>query len=382
MAHDSGMYGAQRCLVDLLAGMDRLKIQPYVAAPYIGQFTDIAEQLEIPVRLRHIRRWVVPYNTNRSRVVLLSDFVRDLRERVWAICHLIEKWNIDVVYTNTVTLAEGAIAARLTRRPHIWHLHEVITGNRELRPILPDIVIRKLVGSLSRTVIVNSHFTAKRYSLSPANPKLRIIHNGVDFKQLAKAAMAPVRESTASFAPNIRYVAIVGAIHPRKGIATFLSAAKLLLQRMPDIVFLVVGDGQPEYVNAMKEFAKRESISSSIRFLGWRTDIPAILSKCSLLVVAADQEPFGLTVIEAMSIGIPVVATRCGGPEEIIDNGATGALVEQGSPEAIASAAAEILGDAALHARIAAAGQRLVSTRFTLTRYVSEIEASILSAVT
>lgn len=380
VAHDSGMYGAQRCLVDLLSGLDRCKVMPYVAAPFAGPFTEIAERLEVPVRLRHIRRWVVPYSEAQPRARLLTNFLRDLRNRVWAICHLVEQWGIDVVYTNTVTLAEGAIAARLMNRPHIWHLHEVLNGNRELKPILPNFVIERSIKALSKTIIVNSNFTARKFSLPPGDKKYRTVYNGIDIAQVERDAALPVTQPASPFVPGFHYVAIVGAIHPRKGIATFLSAANLLLQRIPNVVFLVIGGGRPDYVAAMKDLARQAGIESKVRFLGWRTDILALLSRCSLLVVSADQEPFGLTVIEAMSVGVPVVATRCGGPEEIIDDGATGVLVAPKSPEAIAEAAAAILRDPALHMKLAAAARLAVSTRFALRRYVYEIEDAILSA--
>ena len=104
--------------------------------------------------------------------------------------------------------------------------------------------------------------------------------------------------------------------------------------------------------------------------LGFRTDVPAVLSLLDVYVLPSRMEGVSLTLLEAMSAGLPVVATRVGGNPEVVVDGATGLLVEPGEPRQLAAALQSLLGDEARRLTLGAAGRRRVDETFSMERFV------------
>ena len=113
VSHDPSMFGAQRILMTLLSSIDRRAFSPMLLLPFDGPMTRQADALEIPVFVKRIVHWVPgsAASTRRQRIRHLARFLRSLRSRCRAIERLITEQKVDLVYTNTVTCVEGAIAA-------------------------------------------------------------------------------------------------------------------------------------------------------------------------------------------------------------------------------------------------------------------------------
>lgn len=379
VSHDSSLYGAQQSLLGLLAHFDPKLIESYVVAPYEGDLSQELGKLGIPVYVRPITRWVV--STEGVRINLFQHFrqaVRGLRSRVGALVDLIQLHSIDMVYTNTVTCIDGALAARATKRPHVWHLREQIAGNRDLRSLLPVWLTNRIVATLSDQIITNSSALKNHYVRVAPHDRIAVVYNGIDLKEFSPGPPRyPGLREELSLPPATKLVAIVGAISPRKGHALFAEAAALVKRTFDGVAFLVIGAGQCEFVDAVKAHVEQLGIGSCFHFLGWRSDIPDILRASDVLVVASDQESFGRTVVEAMATELPVVATRCGGPEEIIVDRQTGYLVPIDDPRAMADAVRAIIGDPVLARNLGRAGRRRAEACFSVQAYVAVAQSVI-----
>lgn len=381
VSHDSDMYGAQQCLANFLMNVDRHVISPYVVCPYKGPLVEILERHDIPVFVRSLQHWVTSgKQINANYMTRLSGFLRGLRHRVWAIAHLIESHNIDVVYTNTCTCIEGALAAKITKRPHVWHLHEIVRSNRELRALLPQWALNLIIPLLSTRVLVNSRFVADAYRTPPAATKTYLVYNGINLSQFQRARPVdnPIFDQL-HLSPKTKMVAIIGALHPRKGITTFIDAAAIVKANIDNVIFLVIGSGSSEFTNRLQNHVAEKALTGCVHFLGWRNDINEILAVADLLVVAAEQEPFGLTIVEAMASGMPVVATRSGGPEEIVLDGKTGLLVSPAKPQELAEGIIKVLQDGVLAKAFGSAGRERARL-FDLEHFVSHIQQHIAAA--
>lgn len=382
ISHDAGLYGAQKCLIDLLEGLDRTLIEPYLVCHDTGPLTERCASLGIPIFIKPLHHWVLSgSNRNKSYFYLVSSVLRGLRARVWAIAVLAQRINADAIYTNTVTVLEGALAARITHKPHIWHLHEVVSGNPELKSLLPQRILNWVAAALSDTRIVNSRFNQGIYGIKRLEPKAMLIYNGIDTR-----VFHPTNRVDLGVAANLslpagsKSVIVVGGIHPRKGMDVLLVAARLLRNLHPEIHFLIVGDGEKTYVEGLKAQAKAADMDARFHFLGW-LDARVLIASADLLVSAARQETFGLTVAEAMASGTPAVATRSGGPQEIIEDRISGVLVPVNDPESLAQAIVDVLTNPDLARRLSQNGVRRVSEAFTLEKYVSSIQEGILQTV-
>lgn len=379
VSHDGDMAGAERTLLTLLVALDRRRFEPHLIVPFAGKVSSAASGMGVSVWVRHLIPWLPGVRgTPRRRFYHFVRALKSLRARSWAIAHVILRNQIDLVYTNTVTCVEGAIAARMTGRPHVWHIHESVIGNSDLVPILPSCLYSWSVGVLSESVIFCSSSLAKSYpSLAK---KATVVHNGLAFPALLDRALA--RHAIAEhfgIERTHKIVAVVGALNPRKDHFTFLEAAKKVLQETGNVAFLIVGSGSENQTHLIRDKTISLGIASSVRLTGWWPEdkMYELMAAIDVLVISAEQEPFGLTAIEALAVETPVVSTRCGGPEEIVLDGHTGVLVPVHDPCAMAAAIVRLLQTPQLARDLGKAGRRDVLARFGVDRYVHRIEEII-----
>ncbi|HHM04773.1 MAG TPA: glycosyltransferase family 1 protein [Gammaproteobacteria bacterium] len=376
ISHDSGLYGAQRSLLDLLRTMNRDQCAVRVVLPCDGALAGELKGIGVPVDFRPVVHWVP------SRMMFgrgyRRRFVCGLKDRVWGICGLIERYGIDVVYTNTVTVIEGALAARTARKAHIWHLREHVEHNEELKPLLPPWLCYKAVDRLSRAVVVNSESLRCAVNRYIGMARAVKVYNGVDCRGSDFGLDPSTRlKSQLGLGVGDSAVIFIGAIHPRKGLGFLVSVAGLVKTMGLRVRFLIVGDGDEPYVNALKKRICEQGLDNVFCFLGQRNKIGRYLAVSDVLVLTSNQEPFGRVLIEAMAAGKPVVATRSGGPEEIVIDGETGYLRKFGDVEGFASALSILLSDKEKAAQFGEAGRRRVMKHFDLVAQTERIQSLV-----
>jgi glycosyltransferase involved in cell wall biosynthesis len=115
-------------------------------------------------------------------------------------------------------------------------------------------------------------------------------------------------------------------------------------------------------------------VGAEVELVGEAQDVVALLSVSDLFLLPSLQESFGLSALEAMACGVPVVASNVGGLPEVITDGVTGFLHPPADVQGMAASAIKVLSDAALHERMAAAGVRLAVDRFSANRIVPQYE--------
>ena len=378
VSHDTVMGGAQRTLLTLLSAIDRNAISPILVVPYDGPLGHAAAELDIPVFVRKQVPWVaVPDGSFReNRLRHLYRFLRTLHTRCRALEELIAGQGVELVYTNTVTCIEGAIAALRTRKPHVWHIHECILRNGDLVPLLPYRLLCAAVGFLSRSIIFCSRTAARDYPAFPG--KASVVHNGLPVPPLRnRRAAHSGAERELGIEAGAKIVAVVAALAPHKDHLTFLAAAERVARRVEKAIFLIVGSGSERYTRTIRRRIADLRLDSQVRLLGWRDDIQDLLAAIDVLVISSRQESFGLTAIEALAMETPVVATRCGGPEEVVEDGVTGLLVPVKDPLAMADAIESLLLDPKLARRLGENGRNHVSEHFGADRYVHGIQRII-----
>ncbi|HEY3316911.1 MAG TPA: glycosyltransferase family 4 protein [Coriobacteriia bacterium] len=194
-----------------------------------------------------------------------------------------------------------------------------------------------------------------------------VIHNGIDPGALAAAASEAA--SAAEREGGTLTVGTLGRVEPVKGLGFLLDAARLVAAVHPEARFLVAGEG-PERDVLEARVASDEAIAGRVRFLGFVPDGPAFLASLDVYCLASLSEGFNTTVLEAMALGVPVVATDVGGTREAVIDGKTGRLVAPGDPAALASAVSHLLGDGAERERLSAEARALVEREFTVARMV------------
>jgi glycosyltransferase involved in cell wall biosynthesis len=179
---------------------------------------------------------------------------------------------------------------------------------------------------------------------------------------------------------------MMGRLDPWKGHRDFLGAAARIAARDPAVRFVIAG-GTPlgrgdVYRRELRDAVADLGLGDRVFFTGHLDDVAPVLGALRLLVhPSRSPEPFGRSVIEAMSFGVPVVASRAGGVVEIVDEGSNGLLFEPGNVEELAAAVTRLLGDPGTAARMARAARETVVTRFSASGHARRMEDVFLEAI-
>ncbi len=167
-------------------------------------------------------------------------------------------------------------------------------------------------------------------------------------------------------------VGTVARLAPQKGIDHLVRAAAAVLLKYPAARFVIVGDGPLR--RTLEDLAASMGILKSFEFMGYRSDALSIIPMFDVFVLPSTRETFGLTLVEALSQEVPVVASRVGGITEIVDGVTTGLLTQPGDADDLAEKICMLLEDETLSAQLAREGSRFVRLHFSSERMVMETE--------
>ncbi len=163
-----------------------------------------------------------------------------------------------------------------------------------------------------------------------------------------------------------RHILFVGHIQPRKRQEDAIKALGRLTDEIPDLSLLIVGGSyDPDYYQELRHLTAVLGLEPKVHFLGVRDDVLALMKTSSALILCSDSEAFGWVILEAMSVGLPVVASDSGGPGEIITNGLTGSLVAVGDIDGYVRALRQIILDPEWAASLSKNASDLVLTQYS-----------------
>jgi len=376
VSHTSELGGAERMLLDLLRSLDRRAFRPLLVVPRNGPLLEAAEASNIPSAVVPMKWWLSgPGTAWRQPPAWLWNI-----RAVFRLRRLIRNRGIDLVCSNSAAAAGGALAARLAGRPHVWIIHEILSGPRPLlRFFLGNRLFVRLIRRLSRRVVVNSLATGQAFGPAPG---VDVVHNGILIPR-RKPAPDPGLRKKLGLRAGDRVVGVVGRLTPAKGQAEMVEALALARGRVKGLKLLFVGpaaDGR--FLSRLRETARRRGVEGDIRFAGPVADVFSVLPLMTLLVSASRMESFGRTIVEAQAAGVPVLAVATGGVPEIIRHGANGFLVESNRPEALAAALAVFFSrNKAEVARVAGNAWKTASRRFRAGAQARKMEGIFRAAL-
>ena len=276
----------------------------------------------------------------------------------------------DVVHTHSWgTLCEGLVAAKLARVPFVVHGEH---GTMDLRPMNRR-VQRWAWGRFDRVLSVSSRLAEKMArEVGFDAVRIDVIRNGIDVDRFAPGRRIEARRVLGIASDEI-VVGTLGRLVPVKDHANLLAAIARLKAQGAQFKLLIVGDG-PLRAD-LEAMALANGLGDTVQFLGARADAHLVLAAMDVYVSSSESEGLSNTIIEAMATGLPVVATRVGGADELVDEGVTGRLVPAQNPDALAGGLAELLRDTARRTRYGTAGRQRAEHEFSLRHMVSGYEA-------
>lgn len=304
----------------------------------------------------------------RGNVRFVGDFFPTVRR----ISDLIREYPIDAVHANMVVNFQTALAAVRSDTPLAWHFNDTLT------PTPVKQIAAQAGGRWADELIVAADAVHDYYFSSSTNT--RTIYAPVDLDEFdpAKRTIDDSRlRKDLGLAPDVPIVGTVGNINPIKGHKHLLHAIERVIRDGQEIAVPIVGaklDSRKRYFEQLQQCRKELGLEKQVKFVGFRSDIPELLSLFDLFVLPSVAEACPIVVLEAMAMKCPVVATAVGGVPEEIPNEDYGWLVPPEDAETLASAIKSALGSPTERRRRAENARERVEEEFSLTTCVDRHE--------
>ncbi len=366
--------GAELCLLDIA--------RPYrenclVGLLADGTFRTALEQAQISVQVFTSNAIAVRKESGWLQGLMSLAQLIPITQQITQRSH-----SFDVIYANTQkALVVGAIASRFSHRPLVYHLHDIVSpehfsaSNRR--------VIVTLANCCAKLVIANSQAAQAAFVQAGGQADLtQVVYNGFDPQQYLPPPgdRAQVRQALGLAGRFV--VGHFSRLSPWKGQHVLLEA----LQHCPaDVVAVFIGDalfGEEAYVAQLHQQVADLGLTDRVKFLGFRSDVPALMAACDLVAhTSTAPEPFGRVIVEAMLSGTPVIASAAGGAIELVDHGHTGWLVPPGDADKLAVMINHCYTETAAVAAIAHQAQKIASQRFNLATTNQQIADQLKQVV-
>ncbi len=286
---------------------------------------------------------------------------------ILSLVKIIKSEDVKIVHLNGLLCIQGAIAAKLMRRSIVWHLY--------YGTIYPKYLIKGLrtIIKLAADKVVNISGGTRKYFMMDSYIEDTIIYEPVDLKVFNPDSISQERRNKLKGELGIDEKEIilgtVGNVTWVKGYENLIEALAIIKEKYKGIKFIIVGkilDTQMGYYRRLKEIVSSFGLDSHVHFLGVRRDIPEILSIMEIFILPSLQEGTPISILEAMAMKIPVIASRIGGiPEQVID-GETGILVDPGDASAIALSILNLLESSERRHEMGENARELIKRKFSL----------------
>lgn len=371
--HTGKVSGAERVLLTIIARLDRSRFESVGLCPTDGPLMRMLGPLG--VRTAEIESLSARFTWRPFRLLkYLASFLRLIRAARAAVVAEAP----DIVHANSVRAGLVITAATMGMRTRvIWHAHDLLPRH----PL--STAIRAAALAFPRTEIVAvsaavaDAFRGRLLSRFPARVRITVIHNAVDLELFQSHGLK--RSETRrrlGFSERDLIVGTVGQLTPRKGQLELIEAFAEIAQDCPTAKLVIVGEAlfnrDFEYADTLKKTAQQLEVGNRVLFLGQREDVPDITRALDVAVVNSRAEPFGLTVVEAMAAGTPVLATAVDGICEIVEHGRTGWLVESGDHYALVVGLRNLLADNKLRTKLSISALSSVRARFGADRFMTD----------
>lgn len=363
--------GAELCLIDIA--------KPYRDSCLVGLFVDgsfrqLLEQQQIPVEV---------LATEAIKVRKESSLTQSLSS-VTALLPLIAKVvqkarQYDLIYANTQkALVVGALASFLSRRPLVYHLHDILSTDH-FSPTNLKVAVT-LANRFASLVIANSKASQAAFlEAGGRSDIIDVVYNGFE-PEVYQSDRSNISQLKTQLELEGQF--IVGhfsRLSPWKGQHILIEALTYCPQ---EVTAILVGDalfGEQDYVQQLHKQVAELGLEDRVKFLGFRSDIPQLMAICDLVThTSTAPEPFGRVIVEAMLCGRPIVAAQSGGAIELIEPGINGFLVPPGKPHKLAEVINTCHTQPEYTIAIAQSAYEIASRRFHQTNIDRQI-ADLLS---
>lgn len=288
-----------------------------------------------------------------------------------AFAALVKKEQVAVIHAHEFTAnTYGSFMGQILGVPVVATVH----GKNYYAEQVKRRVAYRYVSRVSRMVAVSEdlkQFIVQRVGIE--EHRVSVVYNGANVASAFPAERLGAIRADLRLDAYDHVIGAVGSLYPVKGHIHLIKALPEILRACPKTLLLLVGQGELE--QALKAEVVKQNLDGHVRFLGFRSDVPALLSLFDVFVLPSLSEGLSMALLEAMAAGKPVVATKVGGNSELVLDGDTGFLVDTESPEAISERVTQILLNKRQAVDMGEYGRRRVHDKFSFRAMVDRYQS-------
>jgi glycosyltransferase involved in cell wall biosynthesis len=372
ISHSSGTGGAERVLLESVEALKQRGAECRVLLPEHGELCGELDKLGVPFSVVSFPMWMT-----RGRTGVLQRFKVTLGTLINAvlIAWKIHRWKCDLVYSNTVTVCVGALAARLLGIQHVWHLHEFGMEDQGLSFLFGRRLSLGIVNRFSIGCVCVSKALARKYQCDIDPAKIVVVYPSMhralkDDENCDHCGVATLHSG------RFRCV-IAGALMEGKGQEDSVLAMAHLKESGVDAELLIVGDGIPNYRRRLETLVSANGLESRVTFTGRVKNAFPIMRSSDVVLVCSKSEAFGRVTVEGMLARKPVIGARAGATAELIEDGVTGLLYKPGDALDLAKQIQYLCDNPAAAETLGNAGHQWAEECFSAERYKNELIAAL-----
>jgi glycosyltransferase involved in cell wall biosynthesis len=275
-----------------------------------------------------------------------------------------------------------SILALIARTPVVATIHGRVDVNPNERFMAIKNRIMKM--GVTRLVAVSrdlaSYIAARKLF---KQKDIQVIYNGIEESRYGKSNNQSLR-ARLGITDNAILIGSLGNVRPAKSYDVLIRAASILSKGENsgrELHFIVAGHQKPDLMAKLLDLVQQHGIQDKVHFIGFHDNTAEFLGQLDYFALSSASEGFSIATIEAMATGLPVVVTRCGGPEEIIDHKKTGLLVDVNDPQALARGLTMLIENKQLSDELAGAGRKHVESVFSFSAMLDSYSKVYLDAM-
>lgn len=289
----------------------------------------------------------------------------ELDVRVWfRLRRLVREVRPDLIHIHSRRGADlwGVLLARRTGIPYILTRRVVYPEKRWL--------IRWRTAKAAFVAGISTRVCEMMAECGVPEPRLRCILSTVDTEAWRPQPDPNYFREETGLDPSVPVIAMIGQLIEGKGHRVLFEAVSRIVKAHPEVRFLLFGKGHLD--GKLRESVAAQPWREAVRFMGFRTDLVRLMPGFDIVAHPAFHEGLGVSLLQAASCAVPIVASNAGGIPEIVHHDRNGYLIEPGDAAALADYLVRLLDDAALRRKMGSAGRELAETRFSIARMAAD----------
>lgn len=359
LIHSGGFYGAEAVILNLSIGLKESGIRPIICCFWNKgakkpELVEIAEQKGMDVEYIHFKR--------KTELV---DPIKQIKK-------IIRDQKVDILHSHGYKPSFFCFLLYLLFGiPYVVTCHLWFVGSYRMRLY---ILLERFSMLFAKKIIAVSHPIATSIgSWWILKKKVKVINNGINIDKYADYSAnfnAKKLRADLGVSPNTRLIGSLGRLTRQKAHQILIEAAHMLLKDRSDIEFLVGGEG-PMF-QFLTDLCVTYGISNKFHFIGFRSDPISILKLLDAFVLCSIDEGLPIVLLEAMSVGVPVITTDVGEIPVVLQNNYNGIMIKKGDSKLLSESIKRLLDDDAFCNKIASNAKATVNSRFSISKMSSE----------